>query len=414
MDFGYSDRCNEMRARVQSFMDAHVIPRVPQAKQELHAHTYPLSFMNDLRALARSEGLWNMFLSRLHDDEPGTAMSNLDYAPIAEIMGRVEWGSEVFNCNAPDTGNMELLHMFATPEQKKRWLTPMLNGDFHSAFAMTEPDVASSDATNIQTSIRREGNDYVINGRKWFITNLARTDTNLIIVMGKTDPSAAAHRQQSMVLVPRDTPGVEVVRNITTLNHHSTVGHCEVIFRDVRVPVSSLLGQEGGGFEMSQARLGPGRIHHCMRAIGQAELALELMCERARDRKAFGKHLYEHGSVADAIALSRIEIDQARLLVLRAAWLIDSVGAARARKEISMIKAAVPSMLTRVADRAIQVHGAMGVSPDTPLADIYTNGRTMRIVDGPDAVHLRVIARAELKDDGGDRRKRITNFVASR
>ena len=363
MDFTYSETCERFRTQVQSFMDAHVLPRAAQAKKEHHEGKYPLSFMEELKALAKSEGLWNLFLPKLRADEPGQGLSNLDYAPIAEIMGRVDWASEVFNCNAPDTGNMELLHMFATPAQAERWLKPMLNGEFHSAFAMTEPDVASSDATNIQTSIRKEGDDYVINGRKWFITNLNRSDCALIIVMGKTDFGGPAHRQQSMVLVPRDTPGVEVVRNISTLNHIATIGHCEVVFRNVRVPVENLLGEEGGGFAMSQARLGPGRIHHCMRAIGLAELSLELMCERAKDRKAFGKYLHEHGSVSDAIALSRIEIDQARLLVLRAAWLIDTVGAAAARKQISMIKVAVPSMLTRVADRAIQIHGAMGAQP---------------------------------------------------
>ena len=411
MDFTYSETCERFRTQVQSFMDAHVLPRAAQAKKEHHEGKYPLSFMEELKALAKSEGLWNLFLPKLRADEPGQGLSNLDYAPIAEIMGRVDWASEVFNCNAPDTGNMELLHMFATPAQAERWLKPMLNGEFHSAFAMTEPDVASSDATNIQTSIRKEGDDYVINGRKWFITNLNRSDCALIIVMGKTDFGGPAHRQQSMVLVPRDTPGVEVVRNISTLNHTATIGHCEVIFRNVRVPVENLLGEEGGGFAMSQARLGPGRIHHCMRAIGLAELSLELMCERAKDRKAFGKYLHEHGSVSDAIALSRIEIDQARLLVLRAAWLIDTVGAAAARKQISMIKVAVPSMLTRVADRAIQIHGAMGLSPDTPLADIYTNGRQLRIVDGPDAVHMRVIARAELGDD--ERRMRIAHYLAA-
>jgi acyl-CoA dehydrogenase len=308
---------------------------------------------------------------------------------------------------------MELLHLFATPEQAERWLKPLLEGEIRSAFAMTEPDVASSDATNIQTSIRRDGADYVINGRKWFITNLARPDCRLIIVMGKTAFDGSAHRQQSMVLVPRDTPGVDVIRNISTLNHRSTVGHCEVVFRDVRVPAANLLGEEGGGFAMAQARLGPGRIHHCMRSIGLAELALDLMCERARDRKAFGKFLHEHGSVAEGIARSRIEIDQARLLVLRAAWLIDTVGAANARKDISMIKALVPSMLTRVADRAIQVFGAMGVSPDTPLADIYTAGRTLRLADGPDEVHLRVIARAEL-GDAGERRTRVSEYLAPR
>ena len=411
MDFTYSETCERFRTQVQSFMDAHVLPRAAQARKEHHEGKYPLSFMEELKALAKSEGLWNLFLPKLRADEPGQGLSNLDYAPIAEIMGRVDWASEVFNCNAPDTGNMELLHMFATPAQAERWLKPMLNGEFHSAFAMTEPDVASSDATNIQTSIRKEGDEYVINGRKWFITNLNRSDCALIIVMGKTDFGGPAHRQQSMVLVPRDTPGVEVVRNISTLNHTATIGHCEVIFRNVRVPVENLLGEEGGGFAMSQARLGPGRIHHCMRAIGLAELSLELMCERAKDRKAFGKYLHEHGSVSDAIALSRIEIDQARLLVLRAAWLIDTVGAAAARKQISMIKVAVPSMLTRVADRAIQIHGAMGLSPDTPLADIYTNGRQLRIVDGPDAVHMRVIARAELGDD--ERRMRIAHYLAA-
>lgn len=412
MDFRYSERCEHFRSRVQDFMDSHITPRVRQVKQGDGHVQYPLPFMADLKALAKSEGLWNLFLTQLHADEPGQGLSNLDYAPVAEILGRVEWASEVFNCNAPDTGNIELLHMFATPAQSNQWLKPLLNGDIRSAFAMTEPDVASSDATNIQTSIRREGNDYVINGRKWFITNLMRPDCRIIIVMGKTDTAGPAHRQQSMVLVPRDTPGVDVVRNISTLNHHSPAGHCEVVFRNVRVPVESLLGEEGGGFAMSQARLGPGRIHHCMRAIGLAELSIDLMCERAKERKAFGKYLHEHGSVADAIALSRIEVDQARLLVLRAAWLIDTVGPAAARKDISMIKALVPSMLTRVADRAIQVHGAMGVSPDTPLANIYTTGRTLRIVDGPDAVHLRVIARAEL-GEGDGRRERVMNYLAA-
>jgi len=413
MNFSYSPKCEAMRAQVRDFMDEHVVPRVGLAQREFDHGRFPLSFMEDLKALAKSEGLWNLFLPRLHENEPGQGLSNLDYAPVAEIMGRVDWASEAFNCSAPDTGNMELLHLFATPEQSERWLRPLLNGEMRSAFAMTEPDVASSDATNIQTSIRHEGNDYVINGRKWFITNLARPDCQVIIVMGKTSFDGASHRQQSMVLVPRETPGVEVIRNIATLNHHSAVGHCEVVFRDVRVPSENLLGEEGGGFAMAQARLGPGRIHHCMRSIGLAELALDLMCERAKDRKAFGKYLHEHGSVSEGIARSRIEIDQARLLVLRAAWLIDTVGATNARKDISMIKALVPSMLTRVADRAIQVFGAMGVSPDTPLANIYTSGRTLRFADGPDEVHLRVIARAEL-GDSGERRKQVTRFLAHR
>lgn len=411
MDFSYSERSKAFSLEVQNFMDWHVIPRIQLANQEFGKGAHRLSFMDDLKQLAKSEGLWNLFLAKLRSNEPGTGLTNLDYAPIAEIMGRVEWASETFNCSAPDTGNIELLHMFATPEQADRWLKPLLEGSIRSAFAMTEPDVASSDATNIQTSIVRKGSEFVVNGRKWFITNLMHPDCKLIIVMGKTAPDGVPHRQQSMVLVPRETAGVEVVRNIGTLNHYSSSGHCEVIFRDVRVPVENLLGTEGDGFSMSQARLGPGRVHHCMRAIGLAELSLELMCARARERKAFGRYLHEHGSVSDAIALSRIEIDQARLLVLRAAWLIDTVGAAVARKDISMIKALVPSMLTRVSDRAIQIHGAMGVSPDTPLADIYTAGRTLRIVDGPDAVHLRVIARSELREADSKRDQTARHLV---
>ena len=413
MDFSYSPKCEAMRTQVGQFMDEHIIPRIGLAQEEFAEGRFPLSFMEDFKALAKSERLWNLFLTGLREGEPGQGLSNLDYAPVAEIMGRVEWASEAFNCSAPDTGNMELLHMFATPEQSERWLKPLLNGEVRSAFAMTEPDVASSDATNIQTSIKREGNDYVINGRKWFITNLARPDCRIIIVMGKTSFEGANHRQQSMVLVPRETPGVDVIRNIATMNHRSPVGHCEVVFQNVRVPVENLLGEEGGGFTMAQARLGPGRIHHCMRSIGLAELALDLMCERAKERKAFGKYLHEHGSIGEGIARSRIEIDQARLLILRAAWLIDTVGAASARKEISMIKALVPSMLTLVADRAIQVFGAMGLSPDTPLANIYTAGRTLRFADGPDEVHLRVIARAEL-GEGGDRQRRVLAHMARR
>jgi acyl-CoA dehydrogenase len=413
MDFNFSPKCEVMRRQVQEFIDEYIIPRVGQGLKEFAEGRFPLSFMEDLKFLAKSQDLWNLFLPKLRNDEPGQGLSNLDYAPLAEIMGRVEWASEVFNCSAPDTGNIELLHMFATPAQAKIWLKPLLNGEIRSAFAMTEPDVASSDATNIQTSIKREGDNYVINGRKWFITNLARPDCRLIIVMGKTSFEDSQHRQQSMVLVPRDTPGVEVIRNIATMNHHSAIGHCEVVFRNVRVSVENLLGKEGEGFNMAQARLGSGRIHHCMRSIGLAELALELMCERAKERKTFGKYLHEHGSVAEGIARSRIEIDQARLLVLRAAWLIDNVGATAARKDISMIKALVPSMLTQVADRAIQVFGAMGVSPDTPLANIYTCGRTLRFADGPDEVHLRVIARAEL-GEGNNRRKQVANYHAQR
>ena len=413
MDFAYSPTCEELRARLEAFMDRHILPRVGQAHEEHHQGIYPYSFMADLRALAKEEGLWNLFLPSLREDEPGNGLSNLDYAPLAEIMGRVDWAPEAFNCNAPDTGNMELLHMFATPAQYDRWLRPLLEGEIHSAFVMTEPDVASSDATNIQTLIKRDGGDYVINGRKWFITNAARTDTELFIVMGKTDPDGPRHKQQSMVLVPRGTPGMEILRNITVLNHRATIGHCEVLFRNCRVPAANLLSEEGDGFMMAQARLGPGRIHHCMRCIGQAEVALALMCARAQERKAFGRYLHEHGSVAENIARSRIEIDQARLLVLQTAYLIDTVGAREARTQISMIKALVPDMLARIADRAIQAFGAMGLSPDTPLADIYTNGRSLKFADGPDEVHLQVIARAELKRNAermGDAAKYMTPF----
>jgi acyl-CoA dehydrogenase len=388
-----------MLARVQGFMDDHIVPRIGQYNQEVQAGNYPVSFMPDLRALAKSEGLWNMFLPHLKDDEPGTRLSNLEYAPVAEITGRIGWAPEVFNCNAPDTGNMELLHMFANGEQRERWLYPLLNGEFHSAFAMTEPDVASSDATNITTLIKREGEDYVVNGRKWFISNAARPDCELFIVMGKTNPdNENTYQQQSMILVPRDTPGLEIVRNPSVLNHHSPEGHCEIVFRNVRVPASNLLGEEGSGFALAQARLGPGRIHHCMRSIGAAQLALELMVERAQERKAFGKYLHQHGTIGEWIAKSRIEIETARLLVLKAAWLMDTVGAKAARKEISMIKALVPSVHTTVADRAMQVFGAMGLTPDTPLADIYTWGRCLRFADGPDEVHLQSIARLEIKE----------------
>jgi acyl-CoA dehydrogenase len=401
MDFGYTPKVEELRTRVRGFLDEHIVPRIRQWREEVHAGTFPVSFMDDLKALAKSEGLWNLFLPGLRDDEPGTRLSNLEYAPLAEIMGRVGWASEVFNCNAPDTGNMELLHMFATPEQRERWLVPLLEGEMRSAFAMTEPDVASSDATNIQTSIRRDGDNYVINGRKWFITNAAHPRCEILVVMGKTDPDAERHRQQSMILVPRDTEGVEVVRNINIMNHFSPEGHCEIVFRNVTVPASNLLGDEGSGFALAQARLGPGRIHHCMRSIGASELALELMTARSQERKTFGKHIYEHGAVSDWIARSRIEIDQARLLVLKTAWMIDNVGAKKARKEISMIKALVPRLHTTVVDRAMQTFGAMGISPDTPLADHWTWGRALRLADGPDEVHLRAIARAEIRESRG-------------
>ena len=398
MDFAYSAKIEGLRTQVQDFADAHIVPRIGQWKKEVESGIFPVSFIEDLKALARQQGLWNLFLPGLKSDEPGTQLTNLEYAPLAEIMGRISWSSEVFNCSAPDTGNMELLHLFATPDQAEQWLTPLLNGEIRSAFAMTEPDTASSDASNIQTSITPDGNDYVINGRKWWITNAAHPNCQLLIVMGKTNPEADTYRQQSMVLVPLDTPGVTVVRNLTVMNHHHPEGHCEITFENVRVPASNLLGEKGSGFALAQARLGPGRIHHCMRSIGAAELALELMTRRAQERKTFGRYLHEHGSVAEWISRSRIEIEQARLLVLKTAWLIDEHGAKAARKEISMIKALVPMLHTTVLDRAMQAFGAMGVSPDTPLADHWTWGRALRYADGPDEVHHRAIARIEIKE----------------
>lgn len=397
MEFGYSQKTLEMMRRLTDFMDAHVIPRNAQFIQEFKEKGHNISFMNDLKALAKSEGLWNMFLPSLKEDEPGTRLSNLEYAPLAEIMGRLTWASEVFNCSAPDTGNMELLHMFGTPEQKEQWLKPLLNGEIRSCFGMTEPDVASSDATNVTTLIRREGDEYVINGRKWFTTNAARPETKLCILMGKTDPDADVHHQQSMILVPMNTPGVVVVRDLEVMNHHSHETHGEVLFRDVRVPVTNLLGEEGSGFALAQARLGPGRIHHCMRSIGQAELCLDLMVERSLERKTFGKMLHEQGVIQEMIANSRIEIEQARLLVLKVAWMIDQGNAKLARNEIAMIKVAIPRMQLNVVDRAMQVFGGMGLSGDTPFPELWTMGRALRLADGPDEVHLRSIAKGMIK-----------------
>lgn len=410
MDFRHTPKVEALQEQVRAFMDEYIVPRVVAWRDEVHRGIYPVSFMGDLKARARSEGLWNLFLPALRADEPGTALSNLEYAPLAEIMGRVAWASEVFNCSAPDTGNMELLHLFATGAQREQWLKPLLEGRIRSAFGMTEPDVASSDATNIQTVIARQGGDYVINGRKWYITNANHPDCRVMIVMGKTNPEADRHHQQSMVLVPMEAPGVSVLRNIPVMHHHSPHGHGEILLRNVRVPVSSLLGAEGDGFAMAQARLGPGRIHHCMRCIGEAGLALELMTERARERSTFGRKLHEHGVVAEWIARSRMEIEQARLLVLKAAWMIDELGVEAARMEIALIKAIVPSMLTTVTDRAIQVFGAMGTGPDTPLAEIWTGGRALRIADGPDEVHLRSIARLELRS-GRERRFNATAYL---
>jgi acyl-CoA dehydrogenase len=397
MDFAFSPRVEALRRQLQDFIDAHVVPRHAQWLAEARGGGLPVSFMADLKALAHSEGLWNLFLPGLRDDEPGTRLSNLEYAPLAEIMGRIPWASEVFNCSAPDTGNMELLHLFASPAQRQRWLLPLLAGEIRSAFAMSEPDVASADASNVQTLIRRDGEHYVLNGRKWFISNACHPQCRLLIVMGKSAPDADPHRQQSMLLVPFDTPGVQVLRNIPVLNHVSAEGHAEILLREVRVPRDHLLGAEGDGFMMAQARLGPGRVHHCMRAIGMAELALQLLLERCQERRVFGRYLAQYANIGDWIGESRLDIEQARLLVLKTAWMLDTVGARAARREIAMIKAQVPRMLCRVVDRAMQVFGAMGLSPDTPLADFYTQGRALRFADGPDEVHLRSLARWELE-----------------
>jgi acyl-CoA dehydrogenase len=393
MDFALTPQAEAACARMWDFMREHVFPAEPVWAQQLAEHgehSYP-PVMEELKKQARSRDLWNLFLPSL------SGLSNVDYAAVAEITG---WSPviapEAINCQAPDTGNMETFHLFGTDEQKRQWLEPLLAGEIRSAFAMTEPAVASSDATNITTRIVRDGDDYVVNGRKWWITGVADERCRIFIVMGKTDPDAPSHRQQSMVLVPRDTPGVEIVRHLPIFGYQDQHGHSEIVFRDVRVPATNLLAGEGDGFAIAQARLGPGRIHHAMRAVGMAERALALMVERAQSRVAFGRTLAEQGSVRDLIADSRIDIDQARLLVYKTAWLIDRFGAKGARSEIAAIKVAAPAMALRVIDRAIEVFGAAGVSNDTPLAYFYAWARVLRIVDGPDAVHRRSIAREEL------------------
>jgi len=411
MDFSYSPRVEALRQQLWHFMDRYILPRLGAWRAEVSAGQYPVSFMEDLKILAREEGLWNLFLPSLKDGEPGTRLSNLEYAPLAEIMGRVPWASEVFNCNAPDTGNMEVLHLFGSEAQKARWLEPLMRGETRSAFAMTEPDTSSSDASNIQCAIRADGDDYVINGRKWFITNAHHPHCAFFIVMGKTDTDADKYRQQSMVIVPVDAAGVDIVRNIATLNHVSPEGHSEVVFRNVRVPRENLIAGEGDGFLIAQARLGPGRVHHCMRAIGMAEVALELLVARSQERKTFGRYLHQHGTVAEWIARSRIEIEQVRLLVLKTAALLDERGPKGARKEVAMIKVVAPNVLSQVADRAMQTWGAMGVSPDTPLADLYTAGRVLRLADGPDEVHLQSVARQELKQQQ-EQLDRVSAYLA--
>lgn len=398
MDFQYSEDSHQMQRTLHQFMERHVLPQNREWLRLADSGTYPIAVIEPLKVLAKEAGLWNLFLPGLRDGEPGTRLSNMDYAPLAEIMGRIPWASEVFNCSAPDTGNMELLHLFATPDQHERWLKPLLDGSIRSCFSMTEPDVASSDATNIQTTIRRDGNEYVINGRKWFTTGAMHPNCQFAIVMGVSDesPDAPAHQRHSMIIVPMNTPGFNIVRNVPIMHHHSPEGHCEVTFTNVRIPLEGILGEEGAGFALAQARLGPGRVHHCMRTMGQCELAMELMCERALSRRVFSRHLSDFANVQDWIAHSRVEIDQARLLVLRAAWLMDTQGNKAARIDVSAIKLVAALLQTRVLDRAMQVFGAMGLTPDTPISYLWTWGRAMRFFDGPDEVHLRTVARHEL------------------
>jgi acyl-CoA dehydrogenase len=396
VDFAHSARAADYIERVGDFIRTEIDPVEPEYHRALFAQENPyvvLPVIEELKTKAREAGLWNLFLP---DQEHGAGLSNVEYAPLAELMGRSRIASEVFNCSAPDTGNMEVLHMFGSADQKERWLRPLMDGEIRSAFAMTEPAVASSDATNISTEIRRDGDDYVINGRKWWISGAYDPRCAFFILMGKTDPSAPAHRQQSQVLVPIDTPGVTIVRNLPVFGYLDQHGHCEITFDNVRVPVTNLIGEEGGGFAIAQARLGPGRIHHCMRAIGVAERALELMCKRALSRTAFGKTLAEQGVVRQQIAESRMAIEQARLLTLKTAWLIDTVGAKGARTEIAAIKVIAPRVCLEVLDRAIQVHGGGGVSDDFPLASMWAHARTLRLADGPDEVHVRSVARMEL------------------
>ncbi len=398
MDFNLSPKAKELQARLISFMDEYVYPAEAVYKQQMaeagDPHFHP-QIIEDLKSEARSQGLWNLFLP--HKTEWTDGLSNIDYAPLAEITGMSHLAPEALNCAAPDTGNMEILTMFGTEEQKEQWLRPLLEGEIRSCFSMTEPAVASSDASNIECSITPDGDSYVINGRKWWSSGASSPRCKIAIVMGKTDPNANPYQQQSMILVPLDTPGVVKVRDLKVFGYQDREGHGEILYDNVRVPATNLLGEEGGGFAIAQARLGPGRIHHCMRSIGAAERALSLMCERAKARVAFGKPIADQGVVQTWIADSRIEIDQARLLTFYAAWLMDTVGNKAARTEISAIKVVAPNTALRVIDRAIQVFGGAGVSEDTPLAEMYAGQRTLRLADGPDEVHRMTIARRELR-----------------
>jgi acyl-CoA dehydrogenase len=403
MDFNLSEKANEYLTRLHTFMDSEIFPAEGIYHEQRHEfvkagtpHVQP-PIMEELKSSARSKGLWNLFLPDSHD--PAHGLTVTDYASLAELTGwSPEIAPEAINCAAPDTGNMEVLHIYGSSHQKRQWLKPLLNGVIRSGFAMTEPDVASSDARNINTSITRDGDHYVINGRKWWTTGAMDSRCKILIVMGKTNPDADTYHQQSMILVPMDTPGVEIIRNVSVFGYVDQHGHAEITFTNVRVPAENLIGEAGSGFAIAQARLGPGRVHHCMRAIGMAERALSLMLARSMERVTFGKELARQGVVQEWIAHSRIDIDQARLLVLKTAWIIDTEGAKNARKEIAAIKVAVPQMAQKVIDRAIQTYGGAGISQDTPLAGMYAGIRALRIADGPDEVHLRDIARLELKE----------------
>ncbi|MEO5771359.1 MAG: acyl-CoA dehydrogenase family protein [Burkholderiaceae bacterium] len=410
MDFSNSQRSTDLQARLSAFMDEHVYPAEPLFWQELERNTsagrrwQPLALIEALKPKARAAGLWNLFLPPRADGSTapnsghlGAGLSNQEYAPLAETMGRVPWASEVFNCSAPDTGNMETLVRYATAEQQRRWLEPLLAGEIRSAFAMTEPAVASSDATNVQSRIERDGDDYVINGRKWWISGAGDPRCKIMIFMGKTDPEAPRHAQQSMILVPMDTPGVQVLRPLSVFGYDDAPhGHMEIDFHEVRVPVANVLLGEGRGFEIAQGRLGPGRMHHCMRLIGLAERALEMMCRRASSRVAFGKTIAAQTVTQERIAEARCQIDQARLLTLKTAWTMDVAGNKAAKADIAMIKVVAPTMACRVIDWAIQAHGGAGLSQDFPLAYFYTVARTLRFADGPDEVHRNAIAKMEL------------------
>ena len=399
MNFEFTDKVKNLQRRVQTFLDEYIYPNELRFHDEIEQNRWsPTRIVEELKLKARAAGLWNLFLP---DSEHGAGLTNLEYAPLCEMMGRSVMAPEVFNCSAPDTGNMEVLARYGTPEQKERWLKPLLAGEVRSCFAMTEPAVASSDATNIEARIVRDGNHYVINGRKWWTSGAGDPRCKIAIFMGKTDPSALPHKQQSMILVPMDAPGVKIDRMLSVFGYdHAPHGHGEVTFEDVRVPLSNILLGEGRGFEIAQGRLGPGRIHHCMRCIGIAERALETMCKRVQSRVAFGEPLAEQGTIRADIAISRMEIEQARLLTLKAAYTMDTVGNKAARAEIAMIKVAAPNVALRVLDHAIQAHGGAGVSQDTFLAAAWASVRTLRIADGPDEVHTESIARHELRKWG--------------